>query len=160
LGVLCKDCTVEHLNRIADILTQLLQTDDQQEFSQVQTSLLTVFKQNPKCKRLIKLLFYMLLIFLRYFDLNFFLKATLNEIFNQINTAELEEVRKRAIKFLVAKLPGLFDSTGTAPPASPFNKELEDIIVKNVKQVTKLHQSDLKKIYNLRLKCLNFYNIS
>ena len=70
-----------------------------------------------------------------------FFKATLNEIFNQINTAELEEVRKRAIKFLVSKLPGLFDNTGAAATATntPFNKELEDIIVKNVKQVkTKL----------------------
>jgi hypothetical protein len=113
LGVLCKDCTVEHLNRIADILTQLLQTEDQLEFSQVQCSLLTVFKQNPK--------------------------STLNEIFNQINTAELEEVRKRAIKFLVSKLPGLFDvssQASAAPPANnPFNKELEDVIIKNVKQV-------------------------
>jgi hypothetical protein len=69
-----------------------------------------------------------------------FFKATLNEIFNQINTAELEEVRKRAIKFLVSKLPGLFDNTGAATATNtPFNKELEDIIVKNVKQVkTKL----------------------
>jgi hypothetical protein len=50
LGVLCKDCTVEHLNRIADILTQLLQAEDQQEYGQVQSSLLIVFKQNPKCK--------------------------------------------------------------------------------------------------------------
>lgn len=71
-----------------------------------------------------------------------FFKATLGEIFNQINTAELEEVRKRAIKFLVAKIPGLFtgvDSTATATAAanntSPLNKELEDLIVKHVKQV-------------------------
>lgn len=75
-----------------------------------------------------------------------FFKATLGEIFNQINTAELEEVRKRAIKFLVAKIPGLFtgvESTGTATATataaanntSPLNKELEDLIVKHVKQV-------------------------
>jgi len=129
---LCKDCTVEHLNRIADILTQLLQTEDQQEFSQVQSSLLTVFKQNPKCRDLFLKSFAVL--FLSNLFL-FSIKATLNEIFNQINTAELEEVRKRAIKFLVGKLPGLFDVSATAPPNSPFNKELEDIIVKNVKQV-------------------------
>jgi len=49
LATLSKDCIVEHLNRIADILTQLLQTDDLQEFIQVQSSLLTVFKQSPKC---------------------------------------------------------------------------------------------------------------
>ena len=51
LASLCKDCAEEHLNRIADILTQLLQTDDIQEFVQVQSSLLTVFKQNPKCNQ-------------------------------------------------------------------------------------------------------------
>lgn len=49
MAVLCKDCGIEHLNRIADILTQLLQTDDQTEFAQVTTSLLIAFKQNPKC---------------------------------------------------------------------------------------------------------------
>jgi hypothetical protein len=109
LGILCKDCTIEILNRIADILTQLLQTDDQQEFLQVQSSLLTVFKQNPK--------------------------STLGEIFNQINTAELEEVRKRAIKFLVSKLPALFAASANATTPSLFNKELEDLVIKNVKQV-------------------------
>jgi hypothetical protein len=50
LSTISKDCAVEHLNRIADILTQLLQTDDQLEFSQVQTSLYAVFRLNPKCK--------------------------------------------------------------------------------------------------------------
>ena len=49
LSVVCKECSEEHLSRIADILTQLLQTEDQQEFSLVQSSLFTVFKQNPKC---------------------------------------------------------------------------------------------------------------
>ena len=38
----------EHLNRIADILTQLLQTDDPHESLQVQNSLLAAFRQNPK----------------------------------------------------------------------------------------------------------------
>lgn len=106
LASLCKDCAVEHLNRIADILTQLLQTDDLQEFIQVQSSLLTVFKQNPK--------------------------STLNEIFNQITTADLEEVRKRAIKFLVAKIPGYLEQSTTSGIST---KDLEDSIVKHVKTV-------------------------
>ena len=56
----------------------------------------------------------------------------MNEIFNQITTAELEEVRKRAIKFLVSKLPTLIESSATN---TQFNKEFEDLVVKNVKQV-------------------------
>jgi hypothetical protein len=63
----------------------------------------------------------------------------LAEIFNQIATAELEEVRKRAIRFLVSKVPGLFTATSPAASADTatnlFNKELEDLIVKHVKQV-------------------------
>lgn len=106
LAMLSKDCPVELLNRIADILTQLLQTDDQAEFAQVQASLLTVFKQNPK--------------------------STLGEIFNQITTAELEEVRKRAIKFLVSKIPTLF---GPGLSNTIYNKEFEDLVVTHVKQV-------------------------
>lgn len=109
LSVLCKDCTPDLLNRISDILTQLLQTDDQQEFLQVQSSLLTAFKRNPK--------------------------STLNEIFNQINTAELEQVRKRAIKFLVTKMPILLEYVATETPTPAANKEFEDLIIKNVKQV-------------------------
>jgi hypothetical protein len=60
-------------------------------------------------------------------------KASLNEIFNQINTAELDEVRKRAIKFLVAKIPTLLVETAISPATS--NKELEDLVIKNVKEV-------------------------
>ena len=55
--------------------------------------------------------------------------ATLNEIFNQINTAEVEEVRKRAIKFLVAKIPAFMKES-----AEGAHKDLEDLIVKHVKQ--------------------------
>lgn len=115
LALVAKDCPVELLNRIADILTQLLQTDDQAEFAQVQASLLTVFKLNPK--------------------------STLGEIFNQIGSAELEEVRKRAIKFLVTKIPTLFPPvhgliTQHLPTnsATPFNKEFEELVVKHIKQ--------------------------
>ena len=106
--MLCKDCGPEHLTRIADILTQLLQTNDQLESTQVQATLITVLKQNPK--------------------------ETLNAIFNQINTAELEEIRKRAIKFLVTKLPVMIESTASGNGAI-INKEVEELLVKHVKQV-------------------------
>lgn len=90
----------EHLSRIADILTQLLQTDDQHESVIVQNSLLAVLKQNAK--------------------------ISLKEIFNQITTTEVEEVRKRAIKFLVAKVPQL---------ETILNRDIEEFIVKSTKQV-------------------------
>lgn len=106
LASLGKDCAVEHLVRIADILTQLLQTEDMSEFIQVQSSLFTIFKLNPK--------------------------SALNEIFNQINTAVVEEVRKRAIKFLVAKLPAYLQSVTVLPGGS---KDLEEIIIRHVKTV-------------------------
>ena len=68
--------------------------------------------------------------------------ATLGEIFNQIGSAELEEVRKRAIKFLVTKIPTLFPPvhgliTQHLPTnsATPFNKEFEELVVKHIKQV-------------------------
>ena len=112
LSVLCKDCGPEHLTRIADILTQLLQTNDQQESSQVQATLVNVLKQNPK--------------------------ETLNAIFNQINTAELEEIRKRAIKFLVAKIPAMVEPAGAGAvtaASTVINKEVEELLVKHVKQV-------------------------
>ncbi len=48
LATLAKHASVEHLTRIADILTQLLQTDDASEFALVQSSLVIVFKHNPK----------------------------------------------------------------------------------------------------------------
>ena len=102
LATLAKHASVEHLTRIADILTQLLQTDDPTEFALVQASLLAVFRHNPK--------------------------ATLDEIFNQITTAVLEEVRKRAIKFLVVKIPALLAE-------HVLGKELEDALVKHVKLV-------------------------
>lgn len=108
LSVLCKDCGPEHLTRIADILTQLLQTNDQQESTQVQATLITVLKQNPK--------------------------ETLNAIFNQINTAELEEIRKRAIKFLVAKLPVMIEPNSSSS-SGIINKDVEELLVKHIKQV-------------------------
>ena len=55
LGALCKDkeCPVEQVTRIADILTQLLQTSDAHELTQVQQSLLIAFTQHPQSKPLL-----------------------------------------------------------------------------------------------------------
>jgi hypothetical protein len=97
LSTICRDSPV-HLSRIADILTQLLQTDDVHETMLVQNSLLSAFRQDAK--------------------------ATLVEIFNHIKSTDLEEVRKRAIKFLVTKLPTL-----------ELNKEAEELVIKLTKEV-------------------------
>lgn len=125
-----KDCSPEHLNRIADILTQLLQTEDLQEFQQVQTSLTTILKLNPKGKYLFYLITNKNGKIQKWFC---FQTATLDEMFNQINTAELDQVRKRGIKFLCTKLPQFFSSAATDTSFSMFNREIEDILVKNVK---------------------------
>lgn len=53
--------------------------------------------------------------------------VTLTEIFNQINTADLEEVRKRAIKFLVHKIPTI--------ESEVMSKDVEDYLIKQIKQV-------------------------
>ncbi|TRY54832.1 hypothetical protein DNTS_001798 [Danionella cerebrum] len=67
----------ENLPRVADILTQLLQTDDSAEFNQVNTALISIFKLDAK--------------------------GTLGGLFSQILQGE-DIVRERAIKFLSTKL--------------------------------------------------------
>ena len=75
----------------------------------------------------------------------------MSEIFNQINTAELEKVRKRAISFLASKIPPLFENSNpisssnqannnnnnssNSNTSSLANKDLEDLIIKHIKQV-------------------------
>ncbi|XP_018608265.2 apoptosis inhibitor 5-like isoform X2 [Scleropages formosus] len=70
----------ENLPRVADILTQLLQTDDAAEFNQVNGALLSIFKTDAK--------------------------GTLGGLFTQILQGE-DIVRERAIKFLSSKLKTL-----------------------------------------------------
>uniref|UniRef100_A0A8K9XKY6 Apoptosis inhibitor 5 n=2 Tax=Oncorhynchus mykiss TaxID=8022 RepID=A0A8K9XKY6_ONCMY len=67
----------ENIVRVADILTQLLQTEDSAEFNQVNTALVSIFKMDAK--------------------------ATLGGLFSQILQGE-DIVRERAIKFLSIKL--------------------------------------------------------
>uniref|UniRef100_A0A8D2ZSW2 Apoptosis inhibitor 5 n=1 Tax=Scophthalmus maximus TaxID=52904 RepID=A0A8D2ZSW2_SCOMX len=72
--------TGENILRVADILTQLLQTDDTAEFNQVNTALVSIFKMDAK--------------------------GTLGGLFSQILQGE-DIVRERAIKFLSTKLKTL-----------------------------------------------------
>ncbi|CAK6954488.1 apoptosis inhibitor 5 isoform X1 [Scomber scombrus] len=69
--------TGENIVRVADILTQLLQTDDTAEFNQVNAALISIFKIDAK--------------------------GTLGGLFSQILQGE-DIVRERAIKFLSTKL--------------------------------------------------------
>ncbi|XP_056596204.1 apoptosis inhibitor 5 isoform X1 [Triplophysa dalaica] len=96
----------ETLPRVADILTQLLQTgiermtDDSAEFNQVITALISIFKIDAK--------------------------GTLGGLFSQILQGE-DIVRERAIKFLSTKLKTMPDDTMT--------KEVEDYIFTETKKV-------------------------
>ncbi|XP_036390986.1 apoptosis inhibitor 5 [Megalops cyprinoides] len=70
----------DNLARLADILTQLLQTDDSAEFNQVNIALISIFKMDAK--------------------------GTLGGLFSQILQGE-DIVRERAIKFLSSKIKTL-----------------------------------------------------
>uniref|UniRef100_A0A671XZR0 Apoptosis inhibitor 5 n=1 Tax=Sparus aurata TaxID=8175 RepID=A0A671XZR0_SPAAU len=72
--------TGENILRVADILTQLLQTDDTAEFNQVNAALVSIFKIDAR--------------------------GTLGGLFSQILQGE-DIVRERAIKFLSGKLKTL-----------------------------------------------------
>ncbi|KAE8606264.1 hypothetical protein XENTR_v10010651 [Xenopus tropicalis] len=74
--------TGENLPRVADILTQLLQSDDSAEFNLVNNALLSIFKMDAK--------------------------GTLGGLFSQILQGE-DIVRERAIKFLATKMKTLPD---------------------------------------------------
>lgn len=76
---LCKD-NKEHTQKIADILAQLLQAEDQSELSVVQNSLMTLFKIDAK--------------------------GSLGGLFSQILNGE-DAVRERCLKFLSVKLKAL-----------------------------------------------------
>ncbi|RXN00636.1 Apoptosis inhibitor 5 [Acipenser ruthenus] len=78
--------TGENLPRIADILTQLLQSDDSAEFNLVNIALLSIFKMDAK--------------------------GTLGGLFTQILQGE-DIVRERAVKFLSSKMKTLPDEVMT-----------------------------------------------
>lgn len=76
LPAFCKESR-EFITKIADIMTQMLQTEDSAELAAVHTALMTIFKLD--------------------------VKATLKGIFIQISSTEDEAIRKRAIQFLSTK---------------------------------------------------------
>ncbi|XP_069019063.1 apoptosis inhibitor 5 isoform X1 [Embiotoca jacksoni] len=78
--------TGENILRVADILTQLLQTDDTLEFNQVNAALVSIFKMDAK--------------------------GTLGGMFSQVLQGE-DVVRERAIKFLSTKLKTLSEEVMT-----------------------------------------------
>ncbi|XP_020780606.1 apoptosis inhibitor 5 [Boleophthalmus pectinirostris] len=96
--------TGENIPRVADILTQLLQTDDSAEFNQVNAALLSIFKVDAK--------------------------GTLGGLFTQILQGE-DIVRERAIKFLSTKLKTLPEDVMTKEVEefvfSETKKVLEDV---------------------------------
>ncbi|XP_061705820.1 apoptosis inhibitor 5 [Cydia pomonella] len=105
LPTLCKD-NKDHTQRIADILAQLLQSDDATEINIVHNSLVTIVKSDPK--------------------------GALVGLFSQIhqNTeAEVvnEIVRERCIKFLATKVKQLGREI--------INKEVEEIIITECKKI-------------------------
>lgn len=100
----------EHTPRIADILAQLLQSEDATEINVVTNSLVTILKTDPK--------------------------GTLSGLFSQIQQSTDSEVpnevvRERCIKFLATKVKQLGREI--------IDKDCEDIIIaegKKVLQVT------------------------
>lgn len=96
--------TGENLPRVADILTQLLQSDDSAEFNLVNSALISIFKMDAK--------------------------GTLGGLYTQIVQGE-ELVRERAIKFLCTKLRTLPEDVLTKDVEefifSQSKKVLEDV---------------------------------
>lgn len=102
---LCKDHK-EHTQRIADILAQLLQSDDATEITMVTNSLQAILKSDPK--------------------------GTLTGLFSQIHQSTESEVgnevvRERCIKFLATKVKQLGREV--------IQKESEDLIIAECKKI-------------------------
>ncbi|KOB69409.1 putative Apoptosis inhibitor 5 [Operophtera brumata] len=102
---LCKDHK-EHTQRIADILAQLLQSDDITEINVVTNSLLTILKNDPKGALT-----------------GFFSQVHQNTDSEVVN----ETVRERCIKFLATKVKQLGREV--------INKEAEDLIITECKKI-------------------------
>lgn len=103
--MLCKD-NKDHTQRIADILAQLLQSEDTTEINVVNNSLVAILKGDPK--------------------------GTLTGLFSQIHQSADSEVtnevvRERCIKFLATKVKQLGREV--------INKEAEDLIIAECKKI-------------------------
>ncbi|KAK7880680.1 hypothetical protein WMY93_032678 [Mugilogobius chulae] len=101
--------TGENIPRVADILTQLLQTDDSAEFNQVNAALLSIFKVDAKV-------------------LTFF-SSVFRHSGRPVHADPSGEdiVRERAIKFLSTKLKTL--------PEDVMTKEVEEFVFAETKKV-------------------------
>lgn len=102
---MCKN-NKEHTTRIADILAQLLQSEDGTEINIVTNSLVTILKNDPK--------------------------GTLTGLFSQIHQSTDSEVpnevvRERCIKFLATKVKILGREI--------IDKEAEDLIIAEGKKI-------------------------
>lgn len=99
LPSLCKD-SKEFTPKVADILAQLLQLEDPQEYNVASNSLLEVLKEDPvgvvKC------------------------------IFKQIHAENVNAVRERCIKFIIAKVKSLDKAL--------YTTELEDVVIEESKK--------------------------
>ncbi|XP_039745776.1 apoptosis inhibitor 5 [Pararge aegeria] len=105
LPIMCKN-NREHTTRIADILAQLLQSEDATEINVVTNSLVTILKTDPK--------------------------GTLSGLFSQIHQSTDSEVpnevvRERCIKFLATKVKQLGREV--------IDKDCEDIIIAEGKKI-------------------------
>lgn len=100
----CKE-SPEHLPKIADILTQLLQSDDGTELSCINSSIMSIFDIDAK--------------------------GTLQGFFSQILTGE-DLVRERAIKFLATKLHHLSDDVLTSEAENFLVEETKKVLADGV----------------------------
>uniref|UniRef100_A0A2I3TRG4 Apoptosis inhibitor 5 n=1 Tax=Pan troglodytes TaxID=9598 RepID=A0A2I3TRG4_PANTR len=120
--------TGENLPRVADILTQLLQTDDSAEFNLVNNALLSIFKMVAK--------------------------GTLGGLFSQILQGE-DIVRERAIKFLSTKLKTLPDEVLTKEVLEDVTGEefqLVELVAEQADLEQTFNPSDPDCVYRL-LQC-------
>lgn len=99
LPSLCKDAK-EFIPKVADILAQLLQLEDPQEYNVACNSLFQVLKDDPV--------------------------GVVRSIFKQIHAENLNAVREKCIKFLVAKLKVLDKAL--------YTTDLEDIAIEESKK--------------------------
>ena len=77
LPVLCKDQHIKNLPKIVDVLVQLLQSEDQQEITVIQNSIMTLIRRDSR--------------------------GAIIGIFSQVHSGE-EVVRERAIRLIHTKM--------------------------------------------------------
>lgn len=102
LSNLCKEAK-EHVPKITDSLTQLLIAEDASELQIVNASLLTLLRLDPK--------------------------GFIPGIFSQIENANDDCTRERAVNFLASKIKTI--------PETSWTRELEELLVQHVRKVSR-----------------------